>query len=64
PDAPNVFLDDSQFKVLWLGPERCYFVAAESEMPPFDALVGEARLHVMMRSGGKVLVTNQPLSGS
>jgi hypothetical protein len=64
PDAPNVFLDDSQFKALWLGPERCYFVAAESEMPPFDDLVGEARLHVMMRSGGKVLVTNQPLSGS
>jgi 4-amino-4-deoxy-L-arabinose transferase-like glycosyltransferase len=64
PGAPNVFLDDSQFRALWLGSQRCYFVASEAELPQFDTLIGASQLHVMMRSGGKILLTNQPLAGS
>src|SRR6202166_3711700 len=30
PDAPDVFIDDAQFKNLWLKPERSYIVAKEN----------------------------------
>jgi 4-amino-4-deoxy-L-arabinose transferase-like glycosyltransferase len=61
PGAPNVFLDDAGFKKLWLTPERCYLVASRSQLPRLESLVGLARLSVIAESGGKFLVTNQPL---
>ena len=62
PDAPNVFLDDSQFKSLWLKPERYYIVTKESEVPDLEALVGSSRLNSVKESGGKRLITNHPLA--
>jgi 4-amino-4-deoxy-L-arabinose transferase-like glycosyltransferase len=59
PDAPDVFLTDEKWKRMWLGPERTYIVADWEQMPRFTALVGEAALHVVLRSGGKVLLANQ-----
>jgi hypothetical protein len=58
PDAPDVFLNDEQWKQMWLGPERTYIVADQEQMPRFTALVGEAALHVVLLSGGKVLLAN------
>ena len=58
PGAPNVFIDDSQFKDLWLRPERSYIVARESAVPRLQGLVGSAQLNVVVTSGGKVLLTN------
>ena len=58
PGAPNVFIDDSQFKDLWLRPERSYIVARESAVPRLQGLVGSAQLNVVATSGGKVLLTN------
>jgi 4-amino-4-deoxy-L-arabinose transferase-like glycosyltransferase len=62
PGAPNVFIDDSQFKSLWLKAERCYLVARDVQLPPLEGIVGSARLDVVARSGGKVLLTNHPLA--
>ena len=62
PGAPNVFIDDSQFKELWLRPERCYIVARQSAVPRLQVLVGTEQLNVVAKSGGKVLLTNQPIS--
>jgi len=62
PGAPNVFIDDAQFKQLWLKPERCYIVARQSAVPRLEGLVGNAQLIVVAASGGKFLLTNQPLS--
>jgi 4-amino-4-deoxy-L-arabinose transferase-like glycosyltransferase len=59
PDAPDVFLNDEQWKRMWLGPERTYIVADQAQVPRFTALVGEAALHVVLRSGGKVLLANR-----
>jgi 4-amino-4-deoxy-L-arabinose transferase-like glycosyltransferase len=64
PGAPNVFIDDSQFKALWLKPERSYLVAKESALPRLQGLVGDAQLNVVTASGGKLLLTNHPLPGS
>jgi len=64
PGAPNVFIDDSQFKELWLQPERWYIVADHSAMPRLLSLVGREALTVVADSGGKFVLTNHPLAGS
>jgi hypothetical protein len=64
PDAPPVFINDAQFKNLWLQPSRYYVVAEETEMPRFENLVGATRLNVVATSGGKLLMTNHPLTSS
>jgi hypothetical protein len=58
PDAPDVFLTDEKWKQMWLAAERVYIVADQSQMPRFVGLVGEAALHVVLQSGGKMLLTN------
>jgi 4-amino-4-deoxy-L-arabinose transferase-like glycosyltransferase len=64
PGAPNVFLDDSEFKDLWLKPERYYIVAKTSAVARLESLVGSGQLTTVEVSGGKVLLTNHPLAGA
>ncbi|MGB7762317.1 MAG: glycosyltransferase family 39 protein [Bryobacteraceae bacterium] len=59
PGAPDVFLDDAGWKALWLRPERCYLVTKEAQRPRLERLVGPAALHVVLSSGGKLLLSNQ-----
>jgi hypothetical protein len=59
PGAPNIFIDDSQWADLWLSPDRCYLVAADTAIPRLEKLVGSQRLHVILASGGKVLLCNR-----
>ncbi|HLY16695.1 MAG TPA: glycosyltransferase family 39 protein [Bryobacteraceae bacterium] len=61
PGAPDVFLDDAQWKNMWLAPGRCYVVASDFAVPRFEKLVGKAQLYPVAVSGGKVLLTNRPL---
>ena len=61
PGAPDIFIDDRQFHDRWLQPQRCYMVAANDRMPNLEALVGADRLHTILSSGGKMLLTNLPL---
>jgi 4-amino-4-deoxy-L-arabinose transferase-like glycosyltransferase len=63
PGAPSVFIDDAQFKELWLQPQRYYLVALDSGVPALENLVGRDRLNVLARSGGKSILTNYPLAG-
>ena len=62
PGAPDVFIDDSQFKNLWLKPERSYIVAMENVVPQLESIVGAAHLNMVATSGGKVVLTNNPIS--
>ncbi|MGC2733857.1 MAG: glycosyltransferase family 39 protein [Candidatus Acidiferrales bacterium] len=64
PGARQVFIDDTQFKDLWLAPERCYFLTFQSDLPRYERLVAPALLNVVASSGGKLLVTNHPLASS
>jgi 4-amino-4-deoxy-L-arabinose transferase-like glycosyltransferase len=64
PGAPDVFIDDAQFKNLWLKPERCYIVAKENVEPQLELLVGAENLNLVKASGGKVVLTNHPVHGS
>jgi 4-amino-4-deoxy-L-arabinose transferase-like glycosyltransferase len=64
PGAPDVFIDDSQFAALWDTPARYYLLAVQSTLPRLQSLVGASKLNVVKESGGKVLLTNQPLPRS
>ena len=64
PNAPQIYIDDAQFRSLWLQPERRYLLAKESEWPRFEGLVGREQLSLVAESGGKVLFTNHPLDSS
>jgi 4-amino-4-deoxy-L-arabinose transferase-like glycosyltransferase len=61
PGAPPVFIDDAEFKRLWQGPERWYIFATDDAVPRLRGLVGDSAMHVAGQSGGKSLLTNQPI---
>jgi hypothetical protein len=61
PGAPHVFVDDSQFKNLWMQPQRYYLLTSRSTVAHYEQLVGGAELRMVADSGGKVLLTNQPI---
>ena len=60
PGAPDVFLDDMGFARLWNSHDPYYLVAAAPALPRFEKLVGKERLYVVLASGGKFLLCNQP----
>jgi 4-amino-4-deoxy-L-arabinose transferase-like glycosyltransferase len=62
PGAPDVFLDDAQWKDRWLGGERYYIVANNEQRPRLEGLVGKDALFVVAESGGKMLLTNQAMA--
>jgi 4-amino-4-deoxy-L-arabinose transferase-like glycosyltransferase len=64
PGAPDVFINDSQFRDLWLRQERSYIVASQSAVPQLQSLVGAEHLNLVAESGGKVVLTNLPLAAS
>ncbi len=64
PGAPDVFINDSQFRELWSAPERYYLVANGSQLSRFERLVGREKLNLIAQSGGKFLATNLPLPNS
>jgi hypothetical protein len=64
PNAPNVFLDDSQFRKLWQSPERYYLFAKDTVVGHLESLVGKNQLNLLEESGGKVLLTNHPIPSS
>lgn len=64
PGVPDVFIDDPKFRDLWLESGRLYIVASDAALPRLVSLVGRAQLNVVSASGGKVLLTNQPLGST
>jgi len=64
PGAPHVFLEDRQFRDMWLGPERCYLVANQKVIPTLESLVDAEHLDILAASGGKVVLTNRTLTQS
>ena len=61
PGAPNVFMDNAQFRARWMEPRRCYIIAKQDVYDRLAKTVAPAPLTVVARSGGKMLLTNQPL---
>jgi hypothetical protein len=64
PNAPEVFIDDAEFKKLWLKPERSYIVVTQPAARRLEGLVGLEQLNVVAASGGKLLLVNHPVAVS
>jgi hypothetical protein len=64
PGAPQVFLDNSQFKNLWAERVRYYLVTSGSALHRYDDLLGHANLYRVAESGSKLLLTNHSLEAS
>jgi 4-amino-4-deoxy-L-arabinose transferase-like glycosyltransferase len=62
PGAPDVFIDDAQWKTLWEASDRSYLVITAEKEPRLQPLVDAKSLIVVKRSGGKLLLTNHPLT--
>ena len=61
PGAPDVFIDDAQWREMWLKQELCYIVASRPALERLTKLVGAEHLNTLAESGGKLILTNQPL---
>jgi 4-amino-4-deoxy-L-arabinose transferase-like glycosyltransferase len=64
PGAADVFIDDDQWRNMWLGPERCYIVLAQSARSRLENLVGKDKLNLLAESGGKLILCNQAVESS
>ena len=61
PGAPDVFINDQQFKQHWLTPQRYYLFAELPGAQRLAHIVTRGDLYVIAASGGKLLLTNHPL---
>jgi hypothetical protein len=61
PGCPNVFIDDAQFRQLWLSPQRYYIVTKDANAPRLEQLVGGQHLVEVAQSGGRRVYTNLAL---
>ncbi len=61
PGAPDVFIDDTQWKTLWLQPQRYYLVIKQESEGRLAKVVDPKLLMVVAQSGGKLLLTNHPV---
>ncbi len=59
PGAPDVFIDDTRFKRLWLDQQRCYLVTYQTRRQQLEDLLGPEHVKVVATSGGKLILTNQ-----
>jgi len=62
PGAPNVFIDDAQWKGLWARQDRYYLVITKQAAARLNGLVEPQMLTVVAQSGGKLLLTNHPVA--
>jgi hypothetical protein len=60
PNTPDVFIDEAKLKTVWLQPQRYYLVARSGQLSRFTNLLGQDRIEIVDRSGGKMLLTNMP----
>jgi hypothetical protein len=59
PDAPDVFIDDAEFRDLWQSGDRYYLLAEGPKVPRLAGLVGRQSLNEVAASGGKYLFVNR-----
>jgi hypothetical protein len=58
PNAPDVFIDDNEFRELWGSADRYYIAVEGPQVPRLANLVGKEALHELIASGGKYVFGN------
>jgi 4-amino-4-deoxy-L-arabinose transferase-like glycosyltransferase len=61
PDAPKVFLTEAELPKLWEEPQRWYLVTQAVTVPRLKEELGAEKVYVVTTSGGKAVLTNQPM---
>ena len=61
PDAPQIFDDSQSFQLLWSGPRRVFLWTESEKQAAALQGIGPATVHVLAKSGGKLILTNRPL---
>ncbi|MGH9592937.1 MAG: glycosyl transferase, partial [Bryobacteraceae bacterium] len=61
PDAPQIFLNDSQFPGFWKGPERVFLDVPEAHRQEALKRLPRQDTYLVAESGGKAVYTNRPL---
>ncbi len=64
PNAPRVFIDNTEFARLWSGASRLYLVTDKSRLQALGATVALEHLYPVAESGGKLLLTNSAVDDS
>ncbi|MCO5349491.1 MAG: glycosyltransferase family 39 protein [Bryobacteraceae bacterium] len=59
PGAPEVFIDDEEFRRLWSERERTYILVEKPEVGRIERLAAPDRFYLVKESGGKYLFVNQ-----
>lgn len=59
PGAPDVFIDDEEFRRLWSERERTYVLVEKPELGRIERLAAPDRFYLVKESGGKYLFVNQ-----
>jgi hypothetical protein len=60
PDAPQLFEDNDSFRRLWTGLSRVYLWTEEDQREKVLAGIEPGGVYELARSGGKLILTNQP----
>ena len=60
PDAPKVFIDDSDFLGIWKRPVRYYLVTTNESVPRLKTLAAGLPMYDVISAGGKTILSNQP----
>jgi 4-amino-4-deoxy-L-arabinose transferase-like glycosyltransferase len=61
PGAPQVFIEDTQFRELWGSRERYYLLIYGEDLPHIKELAGSAPVIVVKKNADNYLLTNLPL---
>lgn len=61
PDAPDVFINDNDLARMWKQPQRYYLLVERPSLPRIQHVVGANNIDVVKESGGKYLLTNEPI---
>lgn len=64
PGAPDVFINNEQFRERWQTTERYYLVVSRNVIPTLEELLGREELNLVAAKGGKVVLTNEPFPGT
>jgi len=59
PDAPQIFDDTASFQRLWNGPRRVFLWTESEKLDAVVSTLEPQTVHVLARSGGKVILTNR-----
>jgi len=62
PDAPQIFLDDTQFAKIWAGTSRVFFVTGSGERRATLEKIAPA--YLLAQAGGKFVFTNRAVTSS